>query len=305
MTISKPTVANINLGYYQTKADNGICFKSRATETSKNQNLTLGDIIELGDKCYILETGNPVLVGDKTISPLTKIFVLNALVKMMGKEESEAIFNVAISSPPVSYSLQKEQLPLFLEGTFDIVYNNVAKKIIINKVIVYPETFIAYLVNSPTRLKDKKVIIIDIGGKTTNICRLDKNKFSLKDDYITIQSGMFNIDSKIAGLINSQDLEVNYQEDDVSYIRENNTNKWKKYFNLAEGVYRKHSEDIFSNIRKNSWNLDEDYIVLVCGGGGTVLIKYIQELFEGAKLSNDPLFDNQKALEVISKGVFK
>ena len=69
----KPRTAAINLGYYQIKANDEICFKSRAELTSDNHNITGGDMLELEGNKYVLEVGNPLLEGDKTVSPLTKV----------------------------------------------------------------------------------------------------------------------------------------------------------------------------------------------------------------------------------------
>lgn len=300
---SKSKIACINLGYYQVKASNDVCFKSRAKITIDDKNMSSGDILEYNDKKYILEIGQPVLDGDKTSSELTKVFVLTALAKMNDSEDGE--FNVLLTAPPISFEQQSKQLPEFLEGEYSVKLNNKPIEIKINKVVVLPETFLIYTVNSPSKLKNGKTLIIDVGGRTTNICILNNCKFSLEDDYTTIPKGMYHICNSIAQGIN-KDKFTTYDDEDISGYIETRSKMVDDNIDKFEKGYRDHVEEIAKNIAIKSWQIDQYTNVLVTGGGGMVLEDYIkEELFPNAKLSNEPLWDNLKALEVMAKGVFK
>jgi hypothetical protein len=173
----------------------------------------------------------------------------------------------------------------------------------IKKVVVLPETFLVYTVNNPSKLKGKKTLIIDIGGRTTNVCLLTDCKFSL-DDYFTISRGMFNVDLTIAKKINTANY-TSYNDEDIDLLRKQNAKVLDDNKELIEEVYREHVESIVKEVAINSWQIDNNTVVLICGGGGIILEDYIQEAFPNAKLSNDPLFDNLRALELMSKEVFK
>lgn len=298
----KPKVSCINLGYYQVKASEDISFKSKAKETIDDMKMAQGDFIEYNGKNYIMEVGQPMLESDKTTNELTKIFVLNVLAKQYD-EATEGNFNVLLTSPPISFRQQSQDLPKFLEGEYKIKHNGHPMTINIKKVVVLPETFLVYTVNNPSKLKGKKTLIIDVGGRTTNICLLTDCKFSL-DDYATIPKGMYHIDSTIAKKINSAKY-TNYSDNDVSMERDQKSNILDENKSLVEEVYREHVENIVKEVSVNSWEIDKNAVVLICGGGGIVLEEYIQEAYPNAKLSNDPLYDNLKALEMMSKEVFK
>ena len=290
----------INLGYYQIKASNNIVFKSKAKLTTDNNNLALGDILELDDKKYIMEIGQPMLKSDKTTSELTKVFVLNVLAKQIN-ETNKGNFNVLMTSPPISFAKQSKDLPEFLQGIYNIKYNGKPYTININKVVVLPETFLVYTVNNPAKLEGKKTLIIDIGGRTTNICLLTDCKFSL-EDYITISKGMYYLDNKIAKEINNN--YTTYSGSDIDLLRKQNAKVLEDNSEIINSVYKQYIEEAALEIQKNSWQIDDNTIVLICGGGGIILEQQIKQVFSNAQLSNDPLFDNLKALELLSKEVF-
>lgn len=301
-TKTKPKVSCINLGYYQVKANENICFKSMAKTTIDDNQISEGDTIKLNDRKYILEVGQPMLESDKTTSELTKVFVLNVLAKQM-KEKNEETFNVLLTSPPVSFKRQRDELPLFLKGRYDIQYNGEEKSILINEVVVLPETFLIYTVNSPNKLKGKKTLIIDIGGRTTNVCLLTDCKFNL-DDYITLPQGMYHIDTSIANEINSENY-TSYNFTDIELLRKGNADLLIDNEDILDRIYTNHVEEILKQIQIKSWQIDKYSNILICGGGGTILEENIQQVFPNATLSNDPLFDNLKALEMLSKEIFK
>jgi hypothetical protein len=299
----KPKVSCINLGYYQVKASGDISFKSKAKSTIDDKNLASGDVIEFNGKNYIMEIGQPMLDSDKTANDLTKIFVLNVLAKQYDEQENAGNFNVLLTSPPISFKKQSQDLPKFLEGEYKIKYNGKPMTINIKKVVVLPETFLVYTVNNPSKLKGKKTLIIDIGGRTTNVCLLTDCKFSL-DDYFTISKGMYNIDQSIAKKINTANY-TSYNDEDIDLLRKQNARVLDDNKELIEEVYREHVDSIVKEVSINSWQIDNNTVILICGGGGIILEEYIQESFPNAKLSNDPLYDNLKALELMSKEVFK
>lgn len=289
--------ACINLGYYQVKASNNITFKSQLKVTKDKHNLVGLDVIEYDGVKYIVGTGEAALDFNKTKSISNKIFVLTALAKMI-KKEKEGIFNILITTPPLAYDTQSELLPEYLKGNYEVVYKDEVKNILINEVQVVPETFITYLVNDAEYLKTKMTVIIDIGGRTTNICRLTDNTFVADEDTISFNEGMYNIDLNIAkeALIR---LEKSYDGDFIDLLRKNNDAGWKEIHPIAEEVYKEHVKKIIDMITKNNWIVDENCEILLCGGGSIHLEKQLKEAFPNARLSNNPLYDNLYGLEAL------
>jgi hypothetical protein len=219
----------------------------------------------------------------------------------VGERES---FKIVISSPPGVYQMQKEVLPDYLVGEYDVVHNGKSKKIIIEGVKVYPEAICAYMANKPEQYKGKRVIVMDIGGLTTNVVQIKDNSFT-KDDTFTFEKGMYNLDCKIADYLRSCHVENGFRcdVDDVQYFRDN------KDLMLEEeevvDIYREHIDSIVEMMDFHGFNYS-NYEILITGGGGKTLFDFIQgNFFPKARLSNDPIFDNLKGLEILAKQVWK
>jgi hypothetical protein len=231
----------INNGYYQVKSIDNQMFKSRLTKNVHGNLIGNNDTLEYDGEKHIIGVGKTSLDLDKSGNLFTKIFILNMLARFtVGERES---FKIVISSPPGVYQMQKEVLPDYLVGEYDVVHNGKSKKIIIEGVKVYPEAICAYMANKPEQYKGKRVIVMDIGGLTTNVVQIKDNAFT-KDDAFTFEKGMYNLDCKIADYLRSCHVENGFRcdVDDVQYFRDN------KDLMLEEeevvDIYREHIDSI-------------------------------------------------------------
>lgn len=288
----------VNNGYYQYKSIDGQIFKSRLTINTHGNIVGNNDTLEYENESYIIGIGKPNLDLDKTGSEFTRIFILNMLGRFVGNDKET--FKVAISSPPGVYKAQKEILPEYLIGEYDVVHNKKPKKIIIDDVKIYPETVCAYIANKPEQYKGKRVIVIDIGGLTTNVVQIKDNAFT-KDDVFTIEKGMYNLDCKICDCLKGKHRKCNV--DDIQFFRDNKDVALDE--NDVLDIYREHIDEIEEAMDYHNFNY-ENYDMLITGGGGKILYDFMQQkFFPKSKLSYDPLFDNLKGLEILARQVWK
>jgi hypothetical protein len=217
--------------------------------------------------------------------------------------DSSDEFKICISSPPLVYGQQKEILPEYLEGKYEVVHNGKLKKIEIDIVKVYPETIMAYQANK-NRFKGRNVIVIDVGGLTTIIAQIRGGSFT-KDDIATIRKGMYNLDFKVSQYLNAEHTELNCDVDDIQYFRNCNDNVMND--ERIVDIYREHIDEIIEIMDFKGFNYNSDsYEVLITGGGGLVLYEFIRKFFmPKVILSNDPIMDNLNGLEDFAKKVFK
>jgi hypothetical protein len=209
------------------------------------------------------------------------------------------------------YSSQKEDLPKFLRGNYTIEWKEEEYEIRINDVKVYPETFLMYPANNVNnKYKNKKLIIVDIGGNTTNICKIESGKFN-ENDCITKKYGMYHIDQDIAQHLDSTyvDFNLSCDETDVEYFRKEGlylgTDTTVNYMDVEEenikDIYRNLLDNIPIWCQEKGWNIT-GYEVLIGGGGGKLMYDIIKnEYFPRAELCKDPIFDNYEGLEMIAK----
>lgn len=290
----------INNGYYQYKSIENQMFKSRLSIDNYGNIGGTADILEFDNNKYVVGVGKPNMSMDKSNNEFTKIFVLNMLSRFTQDKE---VFKIVLSAPPLVYSKQKDTLPEYLiSDNYEVVHNGRKKIISIDDVKVYPETIAAYLVNKDM-LKGKNVIVLDVGGLTTNGVLIRNNNFT-KDDVFTIRHGMYHLDFDVSQYLMSNNLEdgFNCEAEDVQYFRDN-----KDIILDCEGVnniYMAFIDKIVEKMDDKNWNYLK-FEVLVTGGGGKVLFDTIQKIaLPQAKLSIDPLYDNLKGLEILAKKVF-
>lgn len=294
----------INNGYYNCKSIDNKIFKSRLMEAPYNSLGCGGDRFKINGKTYIVGEGRPSFKKDKTDNDATKIFVLNMLSKFM---EGSERFKVILTSPPLAYASQRELLPKYLIGKHEVEYNNVKKEIIIDDVTVYPETIMAYIANNPSQFK-RSVIVIDIGGVTTNSV-LIKNGVYSKDDISSFSNGMYHLENSICEHFNSkyyEDLELS--PEDISRILKDGLVLPRASMDLVEverihidRIFNNHIDKILEKFEYKGWNTSACDI-LITGGGGKVLFDTIKDNhLPQAKLSFDPVFDNLRGLEIMAK----
>lgn len=292
-------VIPINNGYYQYKSiENQMC-KSRLSIDKYGNIGGTTDILEFDNVRYIVGAGKAYIGMDKSNNQFTKIFVLNMLSRFTQDKED---FKIVLSAPPLVYGQQKDVLPEYIIGKYDVVHNSKKKIINILDVKIFPETIAAYVVNME-QFKGKNVIVLDIGGLTTNGVLIKNGGFT-KDDVFTLKHGMYHLDFEVSQYLLSINLEngFNCNEDDIQYFRDS-----KDKILDCEGVidiYRKFLDDIVEKMDDKNWNYIK-YEVLITGGGGKVLFNTVREFaLPQAVLSIDPLFDNLKGLEALGKKVW-
>jgi pantothenate kinase type III len=289
----------INCGYYQYKGLENNIFNSRLSKSVYDSIPGNCDVIEVNGEKYTIGVGKVNIDMDKTNNEFTKIFVLNMLGRFTGDKE---IFKVVLSSPPLVYSRHKEVLPEYLEGRYEVIHNGRKKEITIEAVKVYPETIAAYLANRD-KFKGKNVIVIDIGGLTTNAVLIRNGMFT-GDDIITIKHGMYHLDFKISQYLLSINLEsgFNCEPEDVQYFRDTKDEILED--EKVIDIYREFIDDILEKMDNKNWNYNK-FEILITGGGGKNLFDYIKGFsLPKSVLSNDPVYDNLKGLEILGRQVF-
>jgi plasmid segregation protein ParM len=290
----------INNGYYQYKSIDNQMFKSRLTIDTYGS-IQGNDALEYEGVKYIIGSGKTNMDMDKSSNEFTRIFVLNMLARFCADRDC---FKVVLSSPPLVYGKQKNVLPEYLvKDDYEVIHNGKRKVISVNEVKVYPETIAAYLMNKES-FKGKNVIVIDIGGLTTNAVLIKNNNFT-REDVFTIRHGMYHLDFEVCQYLMSQNIEsgFNCKVEDIQYFRDTKDSIMDD--ESVVDIYKDFIDDIVEKMDDKNW-LYSKYEVMITGGGGKNLFDEIRKFaLPQAVLSNDPLFDNLKGLELLSRQVWR
>jgi hypothetical protein len=306
----------INLGYSQMKSINGKIFRTRmdkiliTNENSTVKNIGIGkncNLLEYKNDLYIIGSGKPKTDYVKTDDEFLLLNTLNMCARFTDTTKS---FKLILSAPPLTFYESENTFPEYFIGEYEVVHDNKNKKIIIEDVEVYPETFIAYLSNDPAEYENYPLIIIDVGGETTNICYINKGDFKVTDEYFnTSRTGMYHIDTQIANYLKGKYSKYNLEitSDTVEEYRNFgfhlNGDFNKDYMDeekpFIDNIYSKHVTSCISTIDKHNWNLN-NCKVIITGGGGKVMYHTFKSLIPHAILGKNPVFDTLNGLKELA-----
>lgn len=279
----------IDLGHYNIKTNMGIIFRS-TFKKGKDINPFGEDIIFVENEYYTMEKGS----FDNTNNKALKNYKPNlcyAIAKSI--DNTEADINLMLGIPLDSlgaFDLFKEEL---LNQTLEFEYNKVPYKIRINDVKAVGEGISSYYTLSEKQ-RSEDLLIVDIGGRTTNVVTFEKGKLTHK---FTVPLGTIHLFSRIGTRFNNDEGSNKVVEEierliDSGYIK--NTETEEKQF--LDDIMNYMEGKVDRRTYKNYYT----------GGGSKRLKKLIEEYLSpsGTVMSN-PLFTNVKGNEIIANMIWR
>lgn len=313
----------IDIGFGFTKATNGsrsLVFKSilgEATEiqfkggvlgeTSPDENIQ----IELDGNSYFVgemaerqsNVRSFTLDQSQFFGSIAKVLALSAAARMASSYMPIGL----VTGLPIGYYREyKDTLGKLLQGDHKVVLTNVngqkeEKNIKISNVRVIPQPFgslFNLMLNDLGELGDKRYIkektgVIDVGFKTSDFTVSDRMRYSERGSRTT-DTGIAKAFGVIAGKLREKsnvniELYRLYEAVDQGVIKI----KGKEYDlkELTVQVFSQLAKSIASDVDRlwaDDWDIDS---IVLTGGGGAVLAKYLQPLIEGKVVTTDPATD--------------
>ena len=165
------------------------------------------------------------------------------------------------------------------EFTFEVKTSKKMKKTVkINDVLVIPEGYASYFTLDDT-IKTSSVLLIDVGGRTSNVVAMDNGKPQALDTY---KIGVLNFYAKLKKL--NEDKEYNLE--DIERLID------KGDIEVTEKQLAAFTNDIINEI-KIDVNLNHYDNVIWTGGGSNVIKEIIENnLPESCTVNAEPLYSN-------------
>ncbi|WP_432822785.1 hypothetical protein [Trichloromonas sp.] len=316
-------ILGIDIGFGFTKATNGnesLVFKSVFGEATDVQfrELILADAaqdehlqIDVDGKSYFLgelaERQSNVrfftLDQGQFIAKFAKILALAAAARLVG---GHIPINLVTGLPIGYYQKYKKDVAAILRGEHRVVLTDAAgqtkEKIInINKVRVIPQPFgsmFNLMLNDLGELGDKRLVkekigIIDVGFRTSDYTISDKMRYSERGSRTT-DSGIARAFNVIATKLREEsgvnvELYRLYDAVDRGFIKI----RGKEYDlkELTEQVFSQLASTVANEVDRlwaDDWDIDT---MVITGGGGAVLAKYLSPLLKGHVLPVDDASD--------------
>ena len=215
----------------------------------------------------------------------------------LGLSTNEQVIRVVAGLPINQYkSIEKDKMEqLILDNKMlNFKLNGVQRQIIIENCSITAEgiaTYYSLPSEQRKELKDRDIVILDIGGRTTDIALVKAGKKRIIGQSTSLEIGMINIYKDIINEVNSKHtlgldiedaeyilkhgLEVDGEKQDTEFIKDILMNNIKKIFKVLNVSYPVRTSPI-----------------LVTGGGGEAFFKAIKRRYPTANMVNDHMFSN-------------
>lgn len=317
-------ILGIDIGFGFTKATDGkndLVFKSvlgEATDIQFREEMLVADRsdgnhlqIEVDDKAYFVgelaERQSNVrfftLDQAQFIGKFAKVFALAAAAKLV---KGFVPVNLVTGLPIGYYREYKDELAKLLVGEHKVIFTDASGKkeersISVNKVRVVPQPFgslFNMMLNDLGEMGDKRLVkdkigIIDVGFRTSDYTISDKMRYSERGSRTT-DSGIARAFNVIATkLRESSGVNVElyrlYEAIDEGSIKI----RGKEYDlkKLTDQVFSQLATSVANEVDRlwvDDWDIDG---MVITGGGGAVLAKYLKPLINGVIMETDPELD--------------
>lgn len=271
-------ILGVDLGNYSVKTSEKISFLSKVSEIESFSEE--GKIEYNGKKIYIGE-GEFSTDWNKSMKDNTLPLLFSAIYK----STQDSINQVVVGLPIQQYKAYKEELKILIQSNRCATVNG--RKIVIDDIEVAPEGASAYY-NIPNELGNRQLIIVDIGGRTTDVS-LFRDK--MIKDIDTIGIGMLNVYQDIIDTINIKYTQ-NFKLEDGEDILNHGLflNGEEKNLSFIKIILQQHFNSIYKELQLK-FNLNLGYVFLT-GGGSMIFKMAFKNRLKNIIVSESSLWDN-------------
>lgn len=283
-------ILGIDVGNYSLKTSEGINIKALV---SKEANILEESItLEMDGESYIIGEGR----FETELNKSNKANFLPLLYAGIGLSTKDNFNSVVCGLPINQYKRNRATIEEMIENNKvkKVKINGKERTIVIENFKVYPEGLGAYY----NLGINEDVIIIDIGGRTTDIAYISNNKPAATG---TVAVGTLNILADIQDIINSNyslDLTLN----DIDKMLTRNS-----FIIDGEAINTEFIKNILrSNFSKIKEKLDLDFpartekIILV-GGGATLFYKAFKNRYTNCEMIKENILSNAKGFKKVGE----
>lgn len=292
----------IDIGNYQIKTSENIIFDSKVT-TEKFFG-TDADKLTLSNKTYYLGEGNLEIEARK----FDKENFLPLLLGAICKSTDADTIDLALGLPIIQFKDKETRTELInmLQGnSYKVVYNNIPSTKFIRSVQVFPEGISGYLYLKNQGLLNavgyRDAILIDVGGKTTDIALIKNNKATLPT---SVNVGTIDIYYSIAKALREKYYDAKIDVEKIQdYLDKGFYYKGEKQdITFAINTTKVLFKQIYDELKIN-YSIETEAVVVIGGGAkilGSAFKKNIPGIIIMENIDRD-IFSNAKGYKMLMK----
>lgn len=234
--------------------------------------------------------------------------ILLHLFTSIALSSSETFNQIVVGLPIQQYKRDKDILEKYIyeNSIKEIWVNGRYRKIFISDCRTFPEGLATYYsLNDDLKamIGKRDIIIIDVGGRTTDICLYSAvNEKRKLMNYITIPAGTLNIYSDFIQAVNDKYGLDKLKEDAPQIISQG---LWvdgeKVELKFTKPIFEKYKDRILSEIRLNY--PIRTAAVILCGGGGILLQGLFKNELKGL-IAIDDIFCNAIGFQKVGESIW-
>lgn len=291
-------ILGIDLGNFSIKTSTGFSCESRTLEGTGllTSNTIITRETSTGSKTFVLGEGERCSEYRK-VKKENYLDLLFAAICMSSADEKNKI---VLGLPVSQFKTDKAELTNLIVNNRSLKgsVGGEEKSIYIEDVEIYPEGI-------GTVGAEFEGIILDIGGRTTDICQIRKIGSKRKiDNPFSEPIGMINLYSDFIKKLNSK-YSLNLTFDDAERILRAGLKLKGLETDISDckEVFKQYVDKIVNKL-KTEYSVDT-LDVRIVGGGAIILNKLFIEQLPQAKLIEDSLFANARVFEMVGKQLWK
>ena len=237
------------------------------------------EILEYQGKYWTLSGKRLSYMRDKTQDDRFFILSLFAIAKEMEKRGNYGPMEkiqLAVGLPPEHYGLLRDRFGDYFKnrGVVEFKYAGKSYRIFIDRVMVFPQAYAAVIPKSSLIVKTVRLLVIDIGGYTTDVLLLRNGKPDLQFCR-SLETGIITMNNEIIRKVGAlHDMRI--EDEHISAVLEG------KEVILPEEIKATireetghHAKDILDQLRELQVDLRANPAIFI--GGGSILLKSFLE----------------------------
>lgn len=293
-------ILGIDLGNFSVKTSEKVRFISKISEreTFDDKNTFTIEGVK-----YTVEDGEFTTDWNKSKKENT----IPLLYYSIAKSTEDNLNQVILGLPIQQYKKEKDNLKEMIENNKikEIVIENKTRNIFITDVEIAPESAAAYYnldLETKNKIGNKQLIIVDIGGRTTDICLFKDRKIK---EVKTVPVGMLNIYQEIIDYINTEYTESFKLEDGEGILKEGLfLNGSHRDISFIKPILLNNFNSIWKEIQLK-FNTSLGYILLTGGGSLTLGKAFKNRIGNNLIISKNPLFDNAEGFKKVGESIWQ
>lgn len=278
-------IIGVDIGNYSVKTSELISFISKFSEYPS---FTEENKIVIDGKVYYISAGEFSTEWDKSKKDNTIPLLYTALAK-----NEDNYFKVVLGLPIGQYKKNKELLKSKIkENSFKhVIFGGKEKDILITDILIAPEGAATYY-NLSNEQKEiigrKQLLIVDIGGRSTDICLFQNNKIV---DVKTIAIGMLNVYQEIIDKVNEIYTQEFKLEDGEEILKDGLFLDGEyKDRSFIKPILVKNFNSIYKDLQLH-FNPNKGYVLLT-GGGSVIFKNAFENRLKNIMVDSNPIFSN-------------